>query len=126
VYVPGAKVRHLHAASSVEGSPLFNHYVERNRLLMVAKDAPLRLVAVALFRYLTATASYARRDIVRPVLRRRRPRVTTVRRRLRSLGGFLRLTPSTVRERRRVQRGRVVAHDRLLAWTVEPRRYDRH
>ena len=39
-YVPDAVLRHVHAATSVEGSPLFHHYVERNRLVMLTKNAP--------------------------------------------------------------------------------------
>ena len=42
-YVPEARFRHIHAASSGEGSALFQHYVERNRLLMLVKNAPSRL-----------------------------------------------------------------------------------
>ncbi len=39
-YVPGARARHVHAASTGEGTPVFQHYVERNRLLMLVKNAP--------------------------------------------------------------------------------------
>ena len=41
---PTATMRHLHAATSVEGSAMFNHFVERNRLLMLAKNAPGAMV----------------------------------------------------------------------------------
>ena len=37
-YVPTAVMRHLHAATSVEGSPLFQHFTERNRLLMLTQE----------------------------------------------------------------------------------------
>ena len=33
-YVPESVVRHAHTATSVEGSELFQYYVERNRLLV--------------------------------------------------------------------------------------------
>ena len=72
-YVPDAVVRHVHAASTGEGSPVFQHYVERNRLLMLVKNAPPRPGRHAVWRYLLVTLSYARRDIVRPVLRLHRP-----------------------------------------------------
>ena len=39
-YVPDSVVRHEHAASSKEGSPLFQHFVERNRFLTLARNAP--------------------------------------------------------------------------------------
>ena len=38
-YEPTAVLRHLHAASSEEWSPLFVFHVDRNRLLMLTKDA---------------------------------------------------------------------------------------
>lgn len=38
-YEPTARVRHLHAASSVEWSPTFNFYTARNRVLTLAKNA---------------------------------------------------------------------------------------
>ena len=58
-YVPDAVLRHVHAATSVEGSPLFHHYVERNRLVMLIKNAPWRLAASASGRFVLSTASYA-------------------------------------------------------------------
>lgn len=104
VYVPGSTVRHVHTASSVEGSRLFQHHVERNRLLTLARNAPPRLAVVAGVRHLAITASYARRDIVSPVLHRRRPSWETVRRRLGAYGSYLRLLPPTLVDRRRLRR----------------------
>jgi len=46
-YVHESVVRHEHAASSKEGSALFDHYVERNRLVTLARNAPWSLVAHA-------------------------------------------------------------------------------
>lgn len=117
-YVPEAVLRHMHAASSVEGSALFNHYVERNRLLMLAKNAPPSFTARAAGRFLLATASYARRDIVRPVLRRHRPRAGLVRQRLRSFGAFARLAPAMLEERKQ-RAGEVTVHDEaVLGWAM--------
>ena len=47
-YEPTAVLRHLHSASSTEWSPLWIFHVDRNRLLMLTKDAtaPLALRAV--------------------------------------------------------------------------------
>ncbi len=42
-YVPDAVLRHVHAATSVEGSPLFRHYVERNRLADAHQERARRL-----------------------------------------------------------------------------------
>jgi len=41
VYQPASVVRHFHASTSVEWSPLFNFLVARNRILMLLKHAPL-------------------------------------------------------------------------------------
>ena len=47
LYEPTSIVRHRHAASSGVGSPVFRFYTERNRLLVLAKNAPARLAARA-------------------------------------------------------------------------------
>ena len=118
VYVPTSPVRHVHSASTAEGSPLFAHYVERNRLLMLTRNAPTRLVVEASFGFVTATASYARRDIVGALLARRRPRVELVVRRVRSFFGWLRLLPTAVRARRALRRRQVVPDAAITGWAV--------
>jgi len=85
-FVPESVVRHVHSATSVERSPLSFHYNERNRLLFVASSAGTRDVVVEFARYGAITASYARRDVLSPVLRGERPRPEIVTRRLRALG----------------------------------------
>ena len=87
-YVPESVVRHVHAASTVEGSPQFDYYNERNRLLTLTRHSDRRTVAKALARYLLITGSYARRDVVSPVLRGQAPRPEAPLRRLRALGGY--------------------------------------
>lgn len=47
LYEPTSVVRHRHAASSGVGSPVFRFYTERNRLLVLAKNAPARLATRA-------------------------------------------------------------------------------
>ncbi len=116
--VPSSVARHVHAASSVEGSELFAFYVERNRLLMLVKDAPARLAVSQVWRFVLVTASYARRDVVAPLLRGRRPSLTVVRRRFRSLVGFVRLLPAMLSDRRRLRRRQVVPDEELTAWLV--------
>ena len=117
-YVPDARVRHVHAASTGEGTPTFQHYVERNRLLMLVKNAPARMAADAVWRYLLTTASYARRDLVTPLVGLHRPRPTVVWRRARSFVDFLRLLPGALAARRRIRRAATVGDGELLAWAV--------
>ena len=117
-YVPEARFRHIHAASSGEGSALFQHYVERNRLLMLVKNAPFGLAAGAVGRYLLITASYARRDVVSPVLRAHRPNTVLLRRRTKSFLAFLRLLPAMLVARYRNRRRQVVDDADLVGWAV--------
>jgi GT2 family glycosyltransferase len=116
---PGSVARHVHAATSEEGSAVFAHYVERNRLLMLVKNAPVPMVLRQLWRYLLVTASYARRDVVAPVLRMHRPHPVQVRRRLGSFLGVLRLLPAMVADRRRQRRRKVVPDRDLVSWFVD-------
>jgi GT2 family glycosyltransferase len=119
LYRPEAVIRHLHGASAGEGSAIFAHYVERNRLLVLTKNAPARLAASAAYRYLLSTASYARRDVLGPVLRRHRPNTVLAKRRMKSYLAFLRLLPAMLVERRRLQRAAVVSSADIVArWTV--------
>jgi GT2 family glycosyltransferase len=98
-YVPSSVVRHVHSATSVEGSALADYYNERNRLLMLTRHSPTPMVARALARYLLVTASYARRDVASPWLRGEHARWESAGRRLRALGGYIRLAPAMVAER---------------------------
>lgn len=115
---PDAVLRHLHAATSGEGSPLFQHYTERNRLVVLARNAPLDMAVTAPLRFLLSTASYAKRDVVAPLLRRHRPNTGLTRRRLRAFLGYLRLLPAMLASRRRVRRGRRLSDDELRTWLV--------
>jgi GT2 family glycosyltransferase len=99
-YVPDSVVRHVHTASTVAGSEMFDYFNERNRLLTLTRHAPTPLLARALVRYLLVTASYARRDVASPLLRGRRPQPSIVIRRLRALAGYARRAPPMFRNRR--------------------------
>ncbi len=54
-YVPSAVLRHVHAASSKEWSPRWVFYVERNRLLMLTKNATAALAYRAVWSYVRST-----------------------------------------------------------------------
>jgi GT2 family glycosyltransferase len=116
-YVPASVVRHQHATTSVEGSVIFNRYVERNRLIMLTKNAPRRLVADAIGRYLLATLSYTRRDVLGRLARGKRPNVGVVGLRLASFGAYLRLLPALLVDRRRLRRRQLVGDRELAAWS---------
>ncbi len=98
-YVPTARLRHVHAATSVEGSPMFNHYVQRNRLVMVTKNAPAAYVGRVLAGYGRELLTFGWRDVLARLLRGRRPSPGLVLSRARSLAGYVRLLPSTLAAR---------------------------
>jgi N-acetylglucosaminyl-diphospho-decaprenol L-rhamnosyltransferase len=92
-YVPESVVRHRHAATSVDGSPLKEYYDGRNHLLVALRHAPLPAAARAVARYTAAT-----------VVRARRAGASRTRTRARALAGFARLAPAMLAERRRDRR----------------------
>lgn len=114
LYIPTSVVHHLHSATSIEGSRLFAHYVERNRLLTLTRNAPLPMVGEEVVRHLLITASYARRDLLSPLVRARPPTLETVRRRLSSLAAYGRRLPATLVDRRRLRRAQSVDARRLV------------
>lgn len=114
-YVPTSVIRHVHAATSVEGSEVFTYHVERNRLLMLVRNAPAAMAWRQVLLHVLHTASYARRDVLGPLLRRRRPSAVTVRRRLKAEAGFLRALPWALASRRRIRAAQVVPDEQLLA-----------
>jgi GT2 family glycosyltransferase len=103
-YVPGSVVHHVHAATSVRGSALKQFYDERNRLLVLARHGTPVAATAAAARSLLVTASYARRDVVAPLLHRRRVRPDVVIRRLAAFGGFVRRLPAAISKRDRARR----------------------
>lgn len=116
LYVPESVVRHVHSASSVEGSRLFQHFDERNRLLTLTRNAPPGLALREAARHLLITGSYARRDILAPMAHRRTPSVETVRRRLRAFGAYARLLPEAVTGRRHLAAKGRMAPEELARW----------
>jgi hypothetical protein len=104
VYVPDSVVRHVHAASVVEGSRLHDHHVERNRLLVLLRNAPAAVAREAAWRHLLTTASYIRRDVLTPLAHGHPSSLETVRRRISAFADYLRLVPFTLRDRRQLQR----------------------
>lgn len=120
LYVPASVVRHVHSASSVEGSRLFQHYDERNRLLTLTRNAPPALAVREVVRHPLITGSYARRDILAPLVHRRPPSAETVRRRMQAYGAYVRMLPEALAGRRRLAtRGRLTAEE-LSRWMDRP------
>jgi len=117
-YQPAAVARHIHSASSVEWSPLFVFHTDRNRLLMLTKNARAGLAAREVLRYPLTTVSLALREVARARHTRRRPPVRPALLRLRVLGSYLRLLPAMLVRRRRLARRAAVDRRRLERWLV--------
>jgi GT2 family glycosyltransferase len=99
-YEPRSVVRHRVGATAIHGSASTERFKERNRLLVLVRHFPLSVAVRAAVRYLLSTASYARRDVVAPLLRGQRPDGEVVANRLRAFRGFMVLAPSMWRSRR--------------------------
>jgi hypothetical protein len=100
-YIPESVVRHVHSATTGEHSNLARYQNERNHLLVLARHASWSTALRAAGESLLVTASYARRDVVSPLLRGVGPEPGIVRDRVRAFGGFVRMLPSMARSRKR-------------------------
>lgn len=120
LYVPEAVVRHFHCGSSVEWSPLFTFHVERNRLLMLAKNAPLRLAAAEHLRYAGELVLNLGR-CARSAALRCPDRLSVegrTRIQLRVLAALIRQFPRTAAKRRQLRARERVPASKLLHWMV--------
>jgi hypothetical protein len=120
-YEPKAVVRHVHSATAIEWSPRFVFHTERNRMLMLAKDATLRLAAREIGRYPLTTGSMALRAVRHSLKYRTRPPVRPTLMRLKVLLSFLRLLPTMLAKRRRIGRSAQVSRRELQQWLVAQR-----
>jgi GT2 family glycosyltransferase len=117
-YQPSAVTRHLHAASSVEWSPLFSFHNDRNRLLLLTKNASAGLAVREVLRYPLTTVSLALRAVVRARHPRYRPSLQPTLLRLRVYASYLRLLPPMLARRRALAARAVVGRRALERWLV--------
>jgi len=101
LYVPTSVVRHEHSATAIETSPTRMHFVERNRFVTLARNAPWSMFGDATYVYLRDTAVIVKREILEPLVHRSRPTSTLTVQRLRAFGGFVEMLPGTLASRRR-------------------------
>ncbi|WP_322760808.1 glycosyltransferase family 2 protein [Frankia sp. Cr2] len=118
-YVPTAVLRHVHSASSVEWSPLFVFHTDRNRLLMLTKNASTGLALAAVGRYPLTTASMAIRAIRQAWAVRGRPALRPTVLRLKVMASYLRLLPVMLGRRRALARTASVGHRELEIWLAQ-------
>jgi hypothetical protein len=120
-YEPSSATRHIHSASSVEWSPFFTFHVDRNRLLMLTKNATRDVAVREVLRYPLTTASLAVRELARSRHTRRRPPVRPTLLRLRVIASYLRLLPRMLARRRRLARAATVDRRQLQSRWLVPR-----
>jgi GT2 family glycosyltransferase len=107
-YVPASRVRHVHSATAGAGSDRHRFYAERNRLVMLVKDAPRDVARRAVLRFPLSTLSYALRGDRH-----------AVRLRAKSYASFLGLLPHALRARRRIRARASVDDAAIMAQLVE-------
>lgn len=113
-YVPGAVVHHRHASTTVKGSSRFAYFTERNRLLMLIKNAPADMARGAVRGFLDETYDAARRDVGGALAQGRRPNSLPVARRLRAFTGALALAPSMLLTRCDLRARQLVPDDEVM------------
>jgi GT2 family glycosyltransferase len=118
-YEPRAVVRHVHAASSVEWSPTFVFHTDRNRLLLLTKNARAAVALREAGRYPLTTASMALRTLRQGLQSRSRPAVRPTLLRLRVMASYLRLLPAALARRARTERTAAVPRRALEHWFEE-------
>lgn len=116
LYEPAAIVEHVHAATTGEWSAFFTFHADRNRILMLLKNAPAGMVlraAAALVRRGTAGGGAPGHEVSAGV----HGRVVL---------SLLRLLPHALRERSRIRGGRRVADSAWKALVYPRERWERH
>ena len=114
LFEPAAVVEHAHAATAAAGSPFMRFHSERNRLLMVLKNAPPRFVLGA-FTSLGRRAAAAAQPAGPTAQGHSRAAV---------LLSFLALAPRALARRARIRSRRKVADAEVLRWAYPRERWD--
>lgn len=110
LYVPTARVYHVHSATSGHGSPFKQYYLTRNKLWTTLKNYPapalwLRLPTILLYDLMA--------DLYRLILERD---ASSIRGRLAALGGL----PTVLHQRRIIQQQRRISRRALSEWMIPP------
>jgi GT2 family glycosyltransferase len=117
-YEPSAVLRHIHAASSKEWSPRWVFHVERNRMLMLTKNATADLARAAVGGYLRESLVLSAVAARQLLVRRRRPGLRALLLRWRVLGSYSTHLPAALRHRISLARKAHVRKGDLQQWLV--------
>jgi hypothetical protein len=116
LYEPRSVVRHRHAQSSGVGSPVFRFHTERNRLLMLAKCAPLRVALRAGLGEVKRNVLVHWRDLVKRPLTLQMPLRVVAGERRHVLLSYFKYLPGMLRDRWMMDRR--VSRRSLMKWEV--------
>jgi GT2 family glycosyltransferase len=116
VYEPRSLVRHRHAQSSGVGSKIFRFHTERNRLLMLAKCAPLRVAVRAGLGEMKRNLIIHWADLVKRPLTLQMPLRVVAAERRHVLLSYLKYLPGMLRDRWMMDRR--VSRRSLMKWEV--------
>jgi GT2 family glycosyltransferase len=115
-YVPTSIIRHRHAQSSGAWSPTFRFYTERNRMLVLAKNAPARLALRAIVGAIKRlVVTFLRQVVLRPFVLRLPVRAEAAHQ-WRVVRSYARKLPAMIRARRSARPS--VDRGSLLSWMV--------
>lgn len=106
LYVPTSIVRHRHAQSSGLHSPVFRYHTERNRILVLAKNAPAPLAARAVLGVFRRIAAFGLRDLILRPLTLRMPVRAEAAHQWRVMRGVVERLPAMLRDRRAIRADR--------------------
>jgi len=120
-YVPTAVLRHVHSATSTEWSPRWRFFVERNRLLMLTKNASGPLAAAAISGYLRSSAGSLEHTVRDAVVQHRRPAFRSDALRAHILLAYLRHAPDALRQRRAIRKQALQSRSAPQRWLVASR-----
>lgn len=131
LYEPTAVVEHLHSGTSVEWSPFFTFHVDRNRLFMILKNAPLDFAAGAFARFAWQAAKGSMRAVGKAFRQGPQPskaggasRNSRAAIHLRVLASLMSHLPEMLAKRHRIRQGRRVADQDILRWFYPRERWD--
>jgi hypothetical protein len=96
-------------------------FVERNRLLMLTKNASGNLAARAIWGYLRGSAGSFEHTVRDAVVQRRRPALRSDALRAHILLAYLRHTPDALRQRRAIRKQALQSRSELQKWLVASR-----
>lgn len=117
-YVPTSVVRHEHAATSGAGSAFFRFYVDRNRLLTLAKNAPAPMVRHAVRKELFPMAKALVREVGSGVKHGRPPRWGRGKQQLDSMRSAAALWKAIRAEREAMRAASEVDDADVMGWAV--------